>query len=58
MNRTRRFALIMAIFWTVVAVVAVVLVTRMNLSTAETIVMAFLAFVAVAGNWLRYYKSK
>ena len=58
MNRTRRFALIMAIFWTVVAVAAVVLVTRMNLSTAETIVMAFLAFVAVAGNWLRYYKSK
>ena len=58
MNRTRRFALIMAIFWTVVAAAAVVLVTRMNLSTAETIVMAFLAFVAVVGNWLRYYKSK
>ena len=40
------------------AAAAVVLVTRMNLSTAETIVMAFLAFVAVVGNWLRYYKSK
>ncbi len=58
MNRTRRFALIMAIFWTIVAVAAVVLVTRMNLTTPETIVMVFLAFVAVAGNWLRYYKTK
>ena len=37
MKRTRRFALIMAIFWTIVAVAA---------------------FVAVAGNWLRYYKTK
>lgn len=58
MNRTRRFALIMAIFWTIVAVAAVVLVTRTSLSTPETIVMIFLAFVAVAGNWLRYYKTK
>ena len=58
MKRTRRFALIMAIFWTIVAVAVIVLVTRMSLSTPETIVMAFLAFVAVAGNWLRYYKTK
>ena len=58
MNRTRRFALIMAIFWTIVAVAAVVLVTRTSLNTPETIVMIFLAFVAVAGNWLRYYKTK
>ena len=58
MKRTRRFALIMAIFWTIVAVAAIVLVTRMSLSTPETIVMAFLALVAVAGNWLRYYKTK
>ena len=58
MNRTRRFALIMAIFWTVIAVAAVVLITRMSLGTAETIVMAFLAFVTVVGNWLRYYKTK
>lgn len=58
MKRTKTFALIMAIFWTVVAVAAVVLVTRTNLSTPETIVMIFLAFVAVAGNWLRYLRSK
>jgi hypothetical protein len=30
----------------------------MSLSTAETVVMAFLAFVTVVGNWLRYYKTK
>ena len=58
MKRTKVFTLIMAIFWTVVAVAAVVMFRRMNLSTPETIVLLFLAFVAVAGNWLRYYQSK
>ncbi len=58
MKRTKVFTLIMAIFWTVVAVAAVVMFRRMNLSTPETIVLLFLAFVAVAGNWLRYYRSK
>lgn len=58
MKRTKTFTLIMAIFWTVVAVAAIVLVTQMGLSTAEIIVLVFLAFVAVAGNWLRYYRHK
>ena len=58
MKRTKVFTLITAIFWTVVAVAAVVMFRRMNLSTPETIVLLFLAFVAVAGNWLRYYRSK
>ena len=58
MKRTKTFTLIMAIFWTVVAVAAIVLVTRMGLSTPEVIVLVFLAFVAVAGNWLRYFRSK
>ena len=58
MKRTKTFALIMAIFWTVVAVAAVALVSRAGLSGTETIVMAFLAVVAVAGNWLRYFRSK
>ena len=58
MKRTKTFTLIMAIFWTVVAVAAIVLISRMGLSTAEIIVVVFLAFVAVAGNWLRYYRNR
>lgn len=58
MKRTRAFTLIMAIFWTVVAIAAIILVTRAKTGTAETVVLAFLAFVTVAGNWLRYFRSK
>lgn len=58
MKRTKIFTLIMAVFWTVVAVAAIVLLPRMGLSTPETIVLVFLAFVAVAGNWLRYFRNK
>lgn len=58
MKRTRTFTLIMAIFWTVLAVVAVVQISRMGLSTPEIIVLIFLAFVTIAGNWLRYYRTK
>jgi hypothetical protein len=48
----------MAIFWTVLAVVAVVQISRMGLSTPEIIVLIFLAFVTIAGNWLRYFRTK
>ncbi len=58
MKRTKTFTLIMAIFWTIVAVAAIALVTQMGLSTPEIIVLVFLAFVAVAGNWMRYFRSK
>ncbi len=58
MKRTRTFTLIMAIFWTVLAVVAVVQISRMGLSTPEIIVLIFLAFVTIAGNWLRYFRTK
>ena len=58
MKRTRTFTLIMAIFWTVLAVVAVVQISRMGLSTPEIIVLIFLAFVTIAGNWLRSFRTK
>ena len=58
MKRTRTFTLIMAIFWTVLAVVAVVQISRMGLSTPEIIVLIFLALVTIAGNWLRYFRTK
>ena len=58
MKRTRTFTLIMASFWTVLAVVAVVQISRMGLSTPEIIVLIFLAFVTIAGNWLRYFRTK
>lgn len=58
MKRTRTFTLIMAIFWTVLAVVAVVQISLMGLSTPEIIVLIFLAFVTIAGNWLRYFRTK
>ncbi len=58
MKRTRTFTLIMAIFWTVLAVVAVMQISRMGLSTPEIIVLIFLAFVTIAGNWLRYFRTK
>ncbi|MCR5136863.1 MAG: hypothetical protein K6C12_07175 [Oscillospiraceae bacterium] len=58
MKRTKVFTLVMAIFWTVVAVLAVILVSRMELSASWVIIFAFLAFVTVVGNWLRYFRSK
>ena len=58
MKRTRIFTLIMAIFWTIVAIAAVILVSRMQLSASWNIVFVTLVFVAVVGNWLRYYKSR
>ena len=59
MKRTQVFTLVMAIFWTIVGVLALILATRSTgLDTSMKIVLAFLAFVAIAGNWLRWYHSR
>ena len=40
-------------------VLALVLAARSTgLDTSMKIVLAFLAFVAIAGNWLRWYRSR
>ena len=44
---------------TVVGVAALILAARSTgLDTSMKIVLAFLAFVAIAGNWLRWYRSR
>ena len=59
MKRTQVFTLVMAIFWTILGVLALILATRRSgLSVSMKIVLAFLAFVAIAGNWLRWYRSR
>ena len=59
MKRTQIFTLVMAIFWTIVGVLALVLAAHSTgLDTSMKIVLAFLAFVAIAGNWLRWYRSR
>ena len=59
MKRTQIFTLVMAIFWTAVGVLALILAARSTgLDTSMKIVLAFLAFVAIAGNWLRWYRSR
>ncbi len=58
MQRTRVFTLVMAIFWTVVAIVALVLFSRVQVGNAERVILVFLIFVMVVGNWLRYYHSR
>ena len=59
MKRTQIFTLVMAIFWTLVGVLALILAARSTgLDTSMKIVLAFLAFVAIAVNWLRWYRSR
>ena len=59
MKRTQIFTLVMAIFRTIVGVAALILAARSTgLDTSMKIVLAFLAFVAIAGNWLRWYRSR
>ena len=59
MKRTQVFTLVMAIFWTILGVLVLVMAARSSgLSTSMKIVLAFLAFVAIAGNWLRWYRSR
>ena len=58
MKRTRIFTLVMAIFWTVIAIAAVLILSRAGLSAPMNVVLVFLAFVCVIGNWLRWYKNR
>ena len=52
------YFLIMAIVWTVVAVAVVALVSRGGTSSFSNMVLLLFAFIAVAGNWLRWYRSR
>ncbi len=58
MKRTRTFYLIMAIVWTLVAVAAVVVVSGTGMGGSMNLLVLLLAFVAVAGNWLRWFRSR
>ena len=59
MKRTQIFTLVMAVFWTIVGALALVLAVRSSeLNVSMKIVLVFLAFVAIAGNWLRWYRSR
>ncbi len=59
MKRTKIFTLVMAIFWSIIGVLALVLAARTpDLNISMKIVLAFLVFVAVVGNWLRWYKTR
>ncbi|MBQ9664516.1 MAG: hypothetical protein IJV40_15325 [Oscillospiraceae bacterium] len=59
MKRTRIFTLVMAIFWTLIAVFAIVLIARgTGLKTEMNVLLVSLALVAVVGNWLRWLRSR
>ena len=56
--KKRTFFLIMAVIWTVVAFVAVEYVLNTATSSFSKLVLLLFAFIAVAGNWLRWYRSR
>ena len=58
MKRTQIFTLIMAIFWTVIGIAVVVLVTRAGLTPAMNILLVLMAFIAIVGNWMRWFRSR
>ena len=59
MKRTKIFTLVMAIFWSVIGVLALVLAAHTpDLDISMKVVLVFLVFVAVVGNWLRWYKTR
>ena len=58
MKRSRIFALIMAIVWTILGIAAIVMVLRSSMTTAMNLLIVLLAIVAVVGNWLRYFQYR
>lgn len=58
MKRTQVFTLVMAIVWTLIGIAAVVAVSRAGMGTGMQLLILVLAFVAIAGNWLRWYRSR
>ena len=59
MKRTKIFTLVMAVFWTVIGVLALAAAARSDgLNISMKVVLVFLVFVAVVGNWLRWYRSR
>ncbi len=57
MKRNHVFALVMAIIWTLVALLVAMYVYYAGTSGPNLILLVF-AFIAVAGNWLRYIRMK
>ena len=58
MKRTRIFTLVMAIFWTLIAIAAVVLAMHAELTWPTRFLMVVFAFVASVGNWMRWYRRR
>ena len=58
MKRSRIFALIMAIVWTILGIAAIVMVFHSSMTTAMNLLIVLLAIVAVVGNWLRYFQYR
>ena len=58
MKRTKGFYLVMAILWTVICLAAVFVVSKSDMGSGMQILMLILAFVAIAGNWLRWFRSR
>ena len=58
MKRTRIFTLVMAIFWTLIAVAAVILAMHAELTWPMRFLMVVFAFVASVGNWMRWYRRR
>lgn len=58
MKRTRSFFLVMAIVWTVIGLAAIYVVSQSGMGAGTQVLMVVLAFVAIAGNWLRWFRSR
>ena len=58
MKRPKIFFLVMAIIWTVIGIAAIVVVARSEVGVGMQVLMTVLAFVAIAGNWLRWYRCR
>ena len=58
MKRTKTFFLVMAIVWTVIGLAAIFVVSRSGMGAGTQLLMLVLAFVAIAGNWLRWFRCR
>ena len=58
MKRTRTFFLVMAVVWTVIGLAAIYVASKSDMGGGTRFLMVVLAFAAIAGNWLRWYRSR
>ena len=58
MKRTRIFTLVMAIFWTILGAVVLIMIPRIELNGPMRLLLTLMVFITVAGNWLRWYRSR